>query len=218
MTIAGSSLKRLTLSWQARVAVLGSLMVLIAPACGSVPKTHFYTLQAPATPAPSDPRTTYVLGVERFRSPAILGDDRLVYYVSPTQVNYYQYHRWGSTPGLLLAEFTAQWLESSGVFTQVKMLPVREAVDYTLNGKVASFEEVDSEGGARVRLALALTLVRTRDHKMVWSDQRRQETPVSEPGVEGVANALNASSVQALRDMIPGLLAQVEQDFEGTVK
>ena len=38
------------------------------------------------------------------------------------------------------------------------MLPVREHVDYTLGGSVLSFEEVDSDGGAKVRLALgALT-------------------------------------------------------------
>ena len=218
MTIVGSSLRRWTRSWQVRAAVLGFLMVIFATACGGVPKTHFYTLQPPATPAPNDPRTGFVLGVDRFRAPAILRDDRIVYYVSPTQVNYYQYHRWGSAPGTLLAEFAAQWLESSGVFAQVRMLPVRERVDYTLDGKVTSFEEVDSEGGARVRLALALALVRTSDHKMVWSGERRQETPLSELGVEGVANALNASCTQALRDMIPGLLTQVERDFKGSGK
>ena len=89
----------------------------------------------PAAPAPTDPRTSFVLGVEHFRAPEILRDDRIVYYVSPTQMNFYQHHRWGSDPATLLSEFTAQWLESSGVFTQVKMLPVRERVDYTLGGK-----------------------------------------------------------------------------------
>ncbi len=183
-----------------------------------VPKTYFYTLQVPAAPAPSDPKTNYVLGVEHFRAPEILRDDRIVYYVSPTQMNFYQYHRWGSDPATLLSEFTAQWLEASGVFTQVKMLPVRERVDYTLGGSVLSFEEVDSEGGPKVRLALALSLVRTSDHKLVWSGEQRLETPLSERGVEGVASALNASCAQALRDMIPGLITQVEQDFKSSGK
>ena len=108
----------------------------------------------------------------------ILRDDRIVYYVSPTQINFYQHHRWGSDPATLLSEFTAQWVDSSGVFTQVRMLPVRERVDYTLGGSVLSFEEVDSDGGAKVRLALALSLVRTSDHKLVWSGEQRQETPL----------------------------------------
>jgi len=158
------------------------------------------------------------LGVEHFRAPEILRDNRVAYYVSPTQMNFYQYHRWGSDPATLLADFTAQWLESSGVFTQVKLLPARERVDYTLGGSVTSFEEVDSDGGVKVRLALALSLVRTGDHKLVWSGEQHVETPLPERGVEGVANALNAACAQALRAMVPGLITQVEQDYKSSGK
>jgi len=198
--------------------VLGLLAVIFTAGCGGVPKTHIYTLQAPAVSTPSEPKTDFVLGVDHFRAPEVLRDDRVAYYVSPTQLNFYQYHRWGSDPATMLSDLTAQWLESSGVFAQVKMLPVREHVDYTLGGNVRSFEEVDSDGGAKVRLALALRLVRTSDHKLVWSGQQRLETPLSEHGVEGVASALNASCAQALREMVPGLIAQVEQDSKSSGK
>ena len=164
------------------------------------------------------PRLSYVLGVDHFRAPQVLRNDRIAYYVSPTQMNFYQYHRWGSDPATLLSEFTAQWLESSGVFAQVKMLPVREHVDYTLAGNVRSFEEVDSDGAAKVRLALALSLVRTSDHKLVWSGEQRLEKPLSERGVEGVASALSAACAQALGEMVPGLIAQVEQDSKSSGK
>src|SRR5271157_160361 len=218
MTVEFSSnvLKR---SFQVRAcAVLGLLAALFAAGCGGVPKTYFYTLQVPPAPAPNDPRTSYVLGVEHFRAPEILRDNRVAYYVSPTQMNFYQYHRWGSDPATLLADFTAQWLESSGVFTQVKLLPARERVDYMLGGSVTSFEEVDSDGGVKVRLALALSLVRTGDHKLVWSGEQHVETPLPERGVEGVANALNAACAQALRAMVPGLITQVEQDYKSSGK
>jgi len=199
-------------------AFLGLLAAAFAAGCGSIPKTYFYTLQVPAAPAPSESKTSYVLGVEHFRAPEILRDDRIAYYVSPTQLNFYQYHRWGSDPATLLSEFTAEWVESSGVFAQVRLLPVRERVDYTLGGKVISFEEVDADGGAKVRLALDLSLVRSSDHKLVWSGEQRREMPLAERTVEGVASALNASCAQALGEMVPGLVAQVEQDFKGSGK
>ena len=44
-------------------AVLALLTALFAAACGGVPKAYYYTLQVPAAPAPTDPRTDYVLGV-----------------------------------------------------------------------------------------------------------------------------------------------------------
>ena len=199
-------------------AVLGFLLALFTAACGGVPKTYFYTLQAPAAPAASDPRTTYVLGVEHFRAPEMLRDDRMVYYVSPTQMNFYQYNRWGSAPATMLSEYTAQWVESTGVFAQVKTLPVRDRVDYILGGRVDNFEEVDEAAGVKVRVAVELSLVRASDHKLVWSDQRRQEAPVTEHGAGGVASALNAVSAQVVRDLVPGLVAQVEQDFKGNNK
>lgn len=219
MTTVESSSNVWKRSFKARGrAVLGLLLAAFVAGCGSVPKTYFYTLQAPAAPAPADPKTNFILGVEHFRAPEVLRDDRIVYYVSPTEMNFYQYHRWGSDPATLLSEFTARWVEASGVFAQVKMFPVRERVDYTLGGNVLSFEEVDSEGGRKVRLALALSLVRASDHKLVWSGEQQRETPLPVRGVEGVAGALNASCDQALRDMIPGLIAQVEQDFKGSAK
>jgi len=199
-------------------AALGLLVTLFAAGCGGVPKIYYYTLEVPVAPAPSDLKTNYVLGVERFRAPEILRDDRIAYYISPTELNFYQHHRWGSDPATLLSEYTAQWLESSGVFRQVKMLPVRDRVDYMLGGRVLSFEEVDAEGSPKVRLALALSLERTGDHKIAWSGEQRLETPLSERGVEGVANALNASCAQALRAMVPGLITQVEQDFKSSGK
>ncbi len=199
-------------------AVLGLLIGLLAAACGGVPKTYYYTLQVPAAPLPTDTRTSYVLGVEHFRAAELLRDDRIVYYVSPTQVNFYQHHRWGSDPATLLAEYTAQWADSSGVFTQVRMLPARERVDYILGGSLLSFEEIDTDGGAKVRLGLALSLVRTSDHKLVWSGEQRQETPLGGRGVEGVASTLNASCAQVFRELAPGLIAQVEQDFKSSAK
>jgi len=200
------------------LAFLGLLAALFAVGCGGVPKTSYYTLQVPAAPAPTEAKTDFVLGVEHFRAPETLRDDRVVYYVSPTQMNFYENHRWSSDPATLLSEYTAQWLGSSGVFSQVKTLPVHEHVDYTLAGKVLGFEEIDSGGAAKVRFALALSLVRTSDHKLVWSGEKSQESPLSGGGVEGVATALNASCAQVLGEMAPGLIAQVEQDYKSSAK
>ena len=203
-------------------ATIGGLVVLLvaafAAACGGIPKTFYYTLQVPAAPAPTDPKTTYVLGVEHFRAPEMLRDNRMVYFESPTQVNFYEHHRWSADPATLLSEYTAEWLGSTGVFVQVKVLPVREHPDYVLGGTVRSFEEIDSDAGTKVRLALALSLVRSSDHKLVWSDERREEAPVPERGVTGVSTALNTSCAQVLREMVPGLIAQVEQDFKSSGK
>jgi hypothetical protein len=56
------------------------------------------------------------------------------------------------------------------------------------------------------------------DHKLVWTDQRREESALAEHGVDGVAKAINDSCAQAMREMAQGMIAQVEQDFKNTNK
>ena len=200
-------------SFSARAcALLGLLTAVFAVGCGSAPKTYFYTLQVPAAPAPTDPRTNYVLGVEHFRAPRILRDDRIVYYESPTQLNFYEYHRWSSDPPTLLSEVTARALRQMQLFAEVRMLPSREPVDYVLKGRVYHFEEVDEGPSGKARVGLGLTLVRSRDHKSVWSAERQVEQPIQTKGVAGVVEALNSSTEGLLGEVLPGLAAQVERD------
>ena len=116
----------------------------------------------------------------------------------------------------MLTEYTAQWLGSSGAFAQVRLLPSRQRVDYTLGGSVLSFEEVDYGGATKTRVGLDLFLTRTLDHKVIWTGKQQVDAPLQGTGVEGVANALSASTSQLLREMSPGLIAQVEQDLKAS--
>jgi ABC-type uncharacterized transport system auxiliary subunit len=202
--------------WPQQAASLGLLGMLLTLSCARVPRTQYYTLANPSPPSLSDPKTNFVLGVERLRAPERLRDDRIVYFESPTQMNYYQYSRWGADPSTMLSEFVIEWLNGLGTFTQVRILPAREAVDYVLRGRLFNFEEVDFKGESKGRVGLELVLIRSHDHKLVWSARRQTETPIQEKGIAGVVNALNVSSNQLLRDMIPGLVTQVEQDYKAT--
>ena len=195
-------------------AVFGILAALMSVACGGVPKTHYYTLRIPPPPPAGDPKTSFVLGVEHFRAVDMLRDDRIVYYESPTQLNFYQYHRWSANPASMLAELTARRLGEMGIFTEVRLLPSREPVDYVLRGRLFNFEEVDYEGGGVGRVALELTLVSSRDHKAVWSAARQADHAIQEKSVPGVVNALGASCEQLLSELLPALAAQVARDFK----
>jgi len=67
-------------------------------------------------------------------------------------------------------------------------------------------------------MALALSLVRSSDHKLVWLGEKRQEAPLAEHGVAGVATVLEASCSQVLQELIPSLVTQVEQDYKSSGK
>src|SRR5215472_17991619 len=85
-------------------AAVGLVAVLVWASCGGAPRMHYYTLETPSAPAPSDPRTSLVLGVEHFRGLDLMRDDRIVYYQSSNQLNFYQQHRWSADPTAMLTE------------------------------------------------------------------------------------------------------------------
>ncbi|HZP03043.1 MAG TPA: ABC-type transport auxiliary lipoprotein family protein [Terriglobia bacterium] len=193
-----------------------ALTLLPLLSCGGVPKTHYYSLRLPSAPATVDPQTPFILGVEHFRSAQVLRDDRIVYYESPVQMNYYEYHRRSSDPPTLLTEQAVRALRQMGVFLEVRILPTPEPLDYLLRGRVNNFEEVDDSSGGKGRVALELWLLRSRDHKVVWNATREVESAIQEAGVPGVVKALNASSERILKDVLSGLAAQVEKDFKAS--
>jgi len=155
-----------------------------------------------------------VLGIEHFRATEVLRDDRIVYCESPTQLNFYQYHRWSSDPATLLTDLVARRLSQAGVFSGVRRLPSREPVDYILRGRLLNFEVVDYEAGVKGRVALEMTLFRSRDHKLLWSDRRQVESAAEGQGVSGVVSALSAASARLLDEALPVLVAQVERDLQ----
>ena len=194
-------------------ALLGLLTLLASAACGSVPKTNYYTLQLPPPPEGGDARTSYVLGVEHFQASAALRDDRIVYFETPTQLNYYQYQRWASDPAGMLEELAVRKLDRAGVFAEVRRLSSGAKADFILRGRVLNFGEVDEEAGVHGRVGLELNLVRASDGATAWSDTRLVERPAEGEGVAGVVRALSASSDQLMNELIPGLIGQVESEF-----
>jgi ABC-type uncharacterized transport system auxiliary subunit len=196
-----------------RLAAIG-LAAAGLVACGNVPRPNYYTLRVPAAPAAHDPKTAAVLGVERLGAPEVLRNDRILYYESPTQLNFYENHRWSSDPSSMVSDSLAGELSQAGVFSEVRLLPARDPVDYLLRGRLLDFEEVDYEGGAKGRVRLELTLVRVRDHKVLWSDARQAQFPAQGKEVAGVVEALNAASEQVLKELVPALLAQATQDIQ----
>lgn len=214
MMTVGSSSSEWRRDLRCLPAALGLLAALLCAGCGRLPRTYYYTLSIPSPPPPNDPKTSFTLGVEHFSSQQMLRGDRIVYYSTPTELNFYEYHRWSADPPSMLSRLAAQQLEEMGIFAAVLLLPSRDPVDFVLRGRVLNFEEVDYEGSTKGRVVLDLKLQRWRDRKVVWSSAHMVERSVEAGGVPGVVAALNASSAQLLREVLPGLVTEVEREFK----
>lgn len=188
------------------------LALLMAGCGGKIPATHYYTLKFPPPTAVTDPKTPMTLTIEPFRAAMNLRDDRIMYYETPTEFSYYEYHLWNPDPATLLAELTRRHLNELAIFAHVHLAPSHEHSDYVLRGHLLNFDELDYVPGGKARVALDLRLVRTKDQKVLWSDRREVEHSIDGSGVAGVVDALSAASDQLLNDALPALAEAVQRD------
>ena len=218
MKTAASQLK----AWESSAGCLKAcglvfLVALLLTACASTPKTRYYTLRMPPPPAAASTKTHFTLQVERFDAPDLLLDSRIIYYTSPTELNFHEYHRWSSDPGDMLSELAMKFFAGTGLFQQVFAFPAPVHADYTLRGRVLELDELEYETGGigktgGARLGLKLDLYRTGQNKIVWSERLEQTEPIQRNNVQGTVNAMNIVAEHLLQNAYQGISRVVEQE------
>ncbi len=168
------------------------LVALLASACaGKVPETRFYQLAAPAppTPAPRNPQGV-VLAIEPLETDPAYDDERIVYRLTPYRLDYYNYHRWSSAPGSLIADYLERAFERSGNFRSVTREAAASTV--TLGGRVVAIEEVDKSKTSWVgRVVIELRLTDTATGDVLWTEQYEEQEPLTQQDPEGLAMGLS---------------------------
>jgi ABC-type uncharacterized transport system auxiliary subunit len=193
------------------------LVALLLTVCASTPKTHYYTLRTPPPPVAASAKTHLALQVERFEVPDLLLDNRMIYYTSPTEINFHEYHRWSSEPGDMLNELAMKFFAGTGLFQQVYSYPAPVPTDYTLRGRVLDFGELQykTDGSGKsgdAQLGLKLDLVQTQQNKVVWSERLEQREPIQQNNVQGAVNAMNIAAEHLLQNAYRGISRVVEKE------
>ncbi len=203
-----------------RSAKTGGLVligILLCTACASTPKTRYYTLRTPPPPGALSLKTHLTLQVEHFDSSDLLLDNRIIYYISPTELNFHEYHRWSSDPGELLSEVAIKFFAGTELFQQVYAFPAPVMADYTLRGRVLDLGEMKYEKSGQgksgaAQLSLKLDLLQTHQNKVVWSARLRQTAPIERNNVQAAVDAMNIAAERLLQDAYSGISAVVEKE------
>ena len=126
-------------------APLLAAAALAAVACGGVPATYYYVLEAADSPADvAARRDGPSIGVRSFRVDPPYDQDRLVYRVgddSP-EVGFYAYHRWAAPLARMLPTVVAASLEGIAGARTIEPAAPGRGYDLWLEGNVTTFEEV----------------------------------------------------------------------------
>jgi len=179
---------------------IASLAVACAACGGKLPETRYYQL---APPADRHTGGDELLVLESLTADAAYDDDRIVYRTTAFRLDYYQYQRWSSVPGLMVSNYLEQAFETSGKFRAVvrEMTPDAAVV---LGGRVVAIEEVDRSKTEWVgRVVLELVLTDARSGEALWTAQLEETEPLHQQSPEGLAAALSIAMSRIAAHTIP---------------
>jgi ABC-type uncharacterized transport system auxiliary subunit len=188
------------------------LVLLACAACaGKMPETRYYQL---AEPKPLPPlRSGAAIVIEPLATDTAYDDERIVYRVTPYRLDYYNYHRWSSTPGTLIANYLERAFEHSGKFSAVTHDPTPEAT-LVLGGRVAAIEEVDQSSAKWVgRIVLELKLTDTTTNKVIWSEQYEEVESLATRSPEGLARALSTALDRIALRAVPSVAVIADEQM-----
>jgi ABC-type uncharacterized transport system auxiliary subunit len=138
----------------------------------------------------------------------------MVYRATPYRLDYYQYHRWSSPPGVMIGNFLEQALERSGEFRAVTRA-VTEKSPVVVRGRVLAIEEVDaSKTNWFGRLVIELTLSDSKTGETLWSEQFEETEPLRTKVAEGLAQALSLAMTRIAKRATPSIAEHTRRHAE----
>ena len=168
----------------------------------------YYTLHLPPAADPPVARgTRSSVAVREFRSPGYLRQGAIVYRASPEKVGFYNYHRWAADPREFVTNAIVDRLRASGRFALVKVYDGRSDVDFILGGRLEKLEEVDSERGVRVEVALAGEMTDLHSGKTVWANAASEVAEVDQRTVPTVVTEMSQAMDRAIQKLVASLPA-----------
>jgi ABC-type uncharacterized transport system auxiliary subunit len=190
-----------------------TLMLLISGCMGKVRYPTYYTLStAPAIkPDPGTSHWKAAVAVRRFETPMYLRQGRIVYREAPTQIGFYEYHRWAADPGATVTTAFIESLRSANAFSTIAPYDGRGRPDYLIDGRLEKLDEVDYGSRVRVEAKLSAVLTNLRTGAIVWSGDAEETSNVDKRDV----NSVVAEMSRAVQANIDRLVGNMEQQISG---
>src|SRR6266536_2345630 len=186
-------------------------LVILASCGGRVRYPNYYTLNLPAPPDPPAAENAHaVVAIREFRAPAYLRQGAIVYKPSPEQISFYAYHRWAINPCEFVTNSVIERLRASGDFARVKSYDGRPDIDYVLSGRLEKLEEIDYEGGVKVKVAISAQMTNLATGAQVWSNAVSEVGTVDKRDVPTVVAEMNRTMDRAIERLLtpaPSLVA-----------
>lgn len=185
-------------------AVLLLAAGLVAAACGSSRPQH-YTVAYTPTASGAGGGSKGQLGVAVPRASHLLRQDRIVYFTTGNELNFYAHHRWAEPPNRMVQSLLIRQLRATNAFDDIVAYRAQKGLAYVLRGNLLSMEEVDTASDIKARFGLELELVRQEDDHVVWTGRHGCERSVGAKTVGAVVDTMSGCVQETLDELTRSL-------------
>lgn len=187
-----------------QVCLIATLCMLVS-ACASSRPIKYYRIEVPALPpAAAVAAFSVTLEVGNIDSPPIMRDGRILYQVGAHEMGAYEYHRWVDTPDRMVQNSLVRLLRSSGRYQSVDTRRSSVRADYTVQGKIYEFSEIDKPE-IHTRVSVEIELHDAKSGRTVWSRLYTHEGSVGGKEMSDVVESFDQNLQQGLSEVVTGL-------------
>jgi ABC-type uncharacterized transport system auxiliary subunit len=175
--------------------------------CGAARPIQYYQLTVPGDMTASDANAYPVtLLVGPLSASHLYREEYIVYSSGGETMGTYQAHRWVEPPTEMMQEVLFRELRSSGKYKTVNSLRSSARGDYSVQGRLYDFKEVEGNG-MMARVAVEYELRDLKSGTTVWSHYYSHDEPIGGKDVSAVVAALDRN--------VQGIVGQVKSGLDG---
>ncbi len=161
------------------------LLILFLGGCMSSPSRKYYQLHLIDPDQPVSKTISKTVLVEPIDIDDLYDDFRIVYRLSPFELNYYSYEFWADKPAKLLQDSITHYLLKKKVFQKVIKETSGGEADLQWKSRIHAIEEVDTQDVWYARLAMDVELIDFKSQERLYFHQfdKQEKLPVKSVGM-----------------------------------
>ena len=188
------------------------LLLLVLQGCVSSPAKRYYQLAVMVNDTGRTvPQIGKILIVQNVEVDRVYDDYRVVYRLSPYELNYYAYQFWAKNPGEMLRDAMVDYLSKCGSFEKVITKFLEGTPELMLKAEVSKMEEVDRVDAWFAQLDMTITVSSLKTGEKVLVHQFKRRKKLTEKKVEKLPIGISIILEEELEKVINQLALKINE-------
>lgn len=183
------------------------VFMVILNGCMSSPARNYYQIYLSIEEGNVFQALNKTLLVDRVDVDNLYDDYRIVYRVSPYQLNFYSYEFWAEKPDKLVRDAITHYLLTKRVFQRIVQELSKGEPDLLLRSKIHAIEEVDTVTAWYARLAMEMEITDFKSGESIFFHHFDRREALPEKSVRMIPIVIS----QILREELEKMVAEIKR-------